>query len=354
MNYPIGIEMSESYLSYEVQAAAMKLVKDVMLVLPGETVVITADSSSDSRVVEATAKAAYSIGASPVIINYPTTYKAFEEPVLPVASAVAAADVWIEFAYYCIMHTPCFQKAMEYGTRYTCLTGMDATMIVNTIGKIDYNLVVEFGEYLTDYIQKSDEIIIQDRNGTNLKSYNRGRQVKHSGQLATKKGYPVMLGGQVSWCPVEETIHGTLIFDAAVFPPSELGIINSNIVMELEEGRVRKITGGSDAEIFNRWLSDFKDPNMFRLAHYSIGFNPGVTQATGRIVEDERIFGCIEFGLGSQGESLKGAFWNAASHTDGIVSKPTIIADGKYLEKDGIYTDPEAVNYCKKLKIKGY
>lgn len=354
MNYPIGIEMSENYLSYEVQAAAMKLVKDVMLVLPGETVVITADSSSDSRVVEATAKAAYSIGASPVIINYPTTYKAFEEPVLPVASAVAAADVWIEFAYYCIMHTPCFQKAMEYGTRYTCLTGMDATMIVNTIGKIDYNLVVEFGEYLTDYIQKSDEIIIQDRNGTNLKSYNRGRQVKHSGQLATKKGYPVMLGGQVSWCPVEETINGTLIFDAAVFPPSELGIINSNIVMELEEGRVRKIAGGSDAEIFNRWLSDFNDPNMFRLAHYSIGFNPGVTQATGRIVEDERIFGCIEFGLGSQGESLKGSFWNAASHTDGIVSKPTIIVDGKYLEKDGIYTDPEAVNYCKKLKIKGY
>ncbi len=26
---------------------------------------------------------------------------------------------------------------------------------------------------------------------------------------------------------------------------------------------------------------------MFRLAHYSIGFNPGVTKPTGRIVEDE-------------------------------------------------------------------
>lgn len=35
MKYPIGIEMTEEYLSCEVQLAAMKLVKDVMLVKPG-------------------------------------------------------------------------------------------------------------------------------------------------------------------------------------------------------------------------------------------------------------------------------------------------------------------------------
>jgi leucyl aminopeptidase (aminopeptidase T) len=354
MEYPIGIEMTDKYLSFETASAAMKLVKDVMLVKPGETLVITADTSTDRRVVEAVAQAAYAVGGEPVVIYYPTTYKAFEEPPLPVAEAVATADVWIEFAYYCIMHTPCFQKAMEYGTRYTCLTGMDVTMMVNTIGKIDYHLVVEFGEYLTQYIQNSDEIIIKDNNGTNLTSYNRGRKVKHSGQLATKKGYPIMLGGQVSWCPVEETINGTLVFDAAAFPPAELGILQSNIVMELEKGVVKSITGGKDAEIFSKWLASFNDPNMYRLAHYSIGFNPGVTKPTGRIVEDERIFGCIEFGLGSQGASLMGAFWNAASHTDGVVSRPTIVVDGKFLEKDGIYVDEKAVEYCKKLNVKGY
>lgn len=354
MDYPIGIEMSKDYLSFEIASSALKLMKNVMLVKPHETVVITADSSSDKRVVEATAKAAFSIGAEPVIINYPTTFKAFEEPCLPIAEAVAKADVWIEYSYYCLMHTPCFQKAMKYGTRYTCLTGMDVIMMVNTIGKIDYDLVVEFGEYLTEYIQNSNEIIIKDSNGTNLTSFNQGRKVKHSGQLATKKGYPIMLAGQVSWCPVEETINGTLVFDAAVFPPSDLGKLNNNITLELKNGVVEKISGGKDAEIFSQWLSSFDDPNMYRLAHYSIGFNPGVTKATGRIVEDERIFGCIEFGLGSQGESLMGAFWNAAAHTDGVVSQPTIIADGKYLEKDGVYVDPTAIEYCKKLNINGY
>jgi leucyl aminopeptidase (aminopeptidase T) len=354
MEYPIGTEMTEKYLSYEAAMSAMKLVKDVMLVKKGETVVITADTSTDRRVVESVAQATYAIGAEPTVIYYPTTYKAFEEPVLPIAEAVAVADVWIEFAYYCIMHTPCFQKSLENGTRYTCLTGMDITMMVNTIGKIDYDLVVAFGEYLTQYIQNGDEVIVKDKNGTHLTAYNRGRRVKHSGQLATKKGYPIMLGGQVSWCPIEETINGTLVFDVAAFPPADLGILQSNITMEFENGVVKIIKGGREAEIFEQWLSSFNDPNMYRLAHYSIGFNPGVVKPTGRIVEDERIFGCIEFGLGSQGASLMGSFWNAASHTDGVVSKPTIIVDGKYLEENGIYVDAQAIDFCKKLKIKGY
>lgn len=354
MEYPIGVEMSNTYLSFEVTNAALKLVRDVMLVKEGENVVITADTSADFRVVEAVAGAAYSVGANPVIIHYPTSGKAFEEPIRPVADAVEHADVWIELAYYCSMHTPCFKKALENGARYTCLTGMDVIMLVNTVGRVNYDVLLEFGEYLTDKVHRANEVIVTDKNGTNLVGYNQGRGVKHSGQRATKKGYPVMLGGQVSWCPVEETINGKLIFDSALFPPDTLGLLNSNVELTLEKGVVTKIEGGKDAAIFEKWLNKFNDPNMFRLAHYSIGFNPGVTKPTGRIVEDERIFGCIEMGIGSQGASLMGACWDAASHTDGIVSKPTILLDGYKLEENGIYVDPEARKFCKALGVEGY
>lgn len=354
MEYPVGVEMSNTYLSFEVTSAALKLVRDFMLVKEGENVVITADTSADFRVVEAVAGAAYSVGANPVIIHYPTSGKAYEEPIRPVADAVEHADVWIELAYYCSMHTPCFRKAMENGARFTCLNGMDVIMLVNTVGRVDYDVLIEFGEYLTDKVHRSNEVIVTDKNGTNLVGYNQGRGVKHSGQRATKKGYPVMLGGQVSWCPVEETINGKLIFDSALFPPDTLGLLNSNVELTLEKGVVTKIEGGKDAAIFEKWLSKFNDPNMFRLAHYSIGFNPGVTKPTGRIVEDERLFGCIEMGIGSQGASLMGACWDAAAHTDGIVSKPTILLDGYKLEENGIYVDPEARKFCKALGVEGY
>ena len=354
MEYPVGVEMSNTYLSFEVTSAALKLVRDFMLVKEGENVVITADTSADFRVVEAVAGAAYSVGANPVIIHYPTSGKAYEEPIRPVADAVEHADVWIELAYYCSMHTPCFRKAMENGARFTCLNGMDVIMLVNTVGRVNYDVLIEFGEYLTDKVHRSNEVIVTDKNGTNLVGYNQGRGVKHSGQRATKKGYPVMLGGQVSWCPVEETINGKLIFDSALFPPDTLGLLNSNVELTLEKGVVTKIEGGKDAAIFEKWLNKFNDPNMFRLAHYSIGFNPGVTKPTGRIVEDERLFGCIEMGIGSQGASLMGACWDAAAHTDGIVSKPTILLDGYKLEENGIYVDPEARKFCKALGVEGY
>lgn len=346
--------MTDKYLSFEVAQAALKLVRDVMLVTEGEDVVITADTSSDRRVVEAVANAAYIIGANPVVVYYPTSYKAFEEPVKPVAEAVSQADVWIELAYYCVMHSPCFQRAIKNGSRYTCLTGMDVIMLTNTIGRVNYDVLVEFGEYLTQLVQSSDEIIVRDNNGTNLTAYNRGRRVKHSGQKATKKGVPVMLGGQVSWCPIEETINGTLVFDAALFPPAEIGLLNENIKLTLKDGRVTNIEGGAQASTFKNWLASFNDPNMYRLAHYSLGFNPGVTKATGRIVEDERIFGCIEFGFGSQGASLMGAFWDAASHTDGVVSKPTVLLDGNVLEENGIYKDSNSVEFCRALGVAGY
>ena len=305
MEYPVGVEMSNTYLSFEVTSAALKLVRDFMLVKEGENVVITADTSADFRVVEAVAGAAYSVGANPVIIHYPTSGKAYEEPIRPVADAVVHADVWIELAYYCSMHTPCFRKAMENGARFTCLNGMDVIMLVNTVGRVDYDVLIEFGEYLTDKVHRSNEVIVTDKNGTNLVGYNQGRGVKH-------------------------------------------------VELTLEKGVVTKIEGGKDAAIFEKWLNKFNDPNMFRLAHYSIGFNPGVTKPTGRIVEDERLFGCIEMGIGSQGASLMGACWDAAAHTDGIVSKPTILLDGYKLEENGIYVDPEARKFCKALGVEGY
>lgn len=48
MEYPVGVEMSNTYLSFEVTSAALKLVRDFMLVKEGENVVITADTSQIS------------------------------------------------------------------------------------------------------------------------------------------------------------------------------------------------------------------------------------------------------------------------------------------------------------------
>jgi len=354
MEYNIGIEMRDEYKSMEVARGAMKLVRDVMLVQPGETVVVNADTATDMRVAEAVIIAAYVTGASPVLIKHPMQKEAFTQPTAPVAAAVAKADVWIELAYNCLMHSDCFRQAMDSGTRYTCLCGMDVEMLVNTLANVDVDTVIEFGEYMVGVIEKADEIVIQSPGGTHLRARKGNRFVKHSGQKATKKGWPVMLCGQVTVCPIEETIEGTLVFDGALFPPAEIGILHDKVIMEVEKGLIKSVEGGAQARIFKNWLVSWKDPNMYRIAHWSPGFNPGVTKPTGRIVEDERVFGCYEFGIGSQGKSLGGAFWNAAAHTDGIVLNPTVYYDGKLFEEKGVFVDEKTRVFCRKLGVAGY
>ena len=354
MDIAIGTEVRDEYLSWEVEAGARKLIEAIMLTTEGENVVITADTSSDMRVVQATAMAAFAAGAVPMVLLHPTQKEAFMEPPAPLAGAINKADIWIEFAVGMVFLTNAWREALNHGVRYICLTGMDAMMLVNTIQRVRYDKLLALGELLRDTVQEADKVEIYSPGGTDLVAFNQGRRARQSGKLADTKGEAIMLGGQVSWCPMEETINGTLVFDGALFPPAQLGTLNERVELTLREGVVKEVKGGNEAKIFERWLVGLNDPNMYRLAHYSLGFNPGVTKPSGRIVEDERIFGIVEMGIGSQGPQIRGKTWSAAAHTDGIVMNPTIVLDGVEMEKDGTYQLETLKKACRELGVPGY
>jgi leucyl aminopeptidase (aminopeptidase T) len=231
---------------------------------------------------------------------------------------------------------------------------MDAMMMVRTIGRVQYDKLLKMGKLLCEIVQKADKVEVYSPAGTHLIAFNQGRRTRQSGKLADTKGEPIMLGGQISWCPMEETINGKLVFDGALWPPAELGSLKTQVELTVKNGVVREIKGGTEAKVFEQWLAHFNDPNMYRIAHYSLGFNPGVSKPSGRIVEDERIFGCIEMGIGSQGAQIMGKTWSAASHTDGVVLNPTILLDGVAMEKDGIYKLEALREVCRELGASGY
>ncbi|MDR7484569.1 MAG: hypothetical protein QN187_04490 [Armatimonadota bacterium] len=354
MELALGTETLKEYQSFEVAAAARKLVEQVMLARPGEQVVITADSSSDARVVEATANAAFAAGAVPVVLWYPTNLTSGQDPPRPVAAAIADCDVWIEYAVGYILYSNAYRRAMERGARYICLSGMDVQMMVRSIGRVDYPKVIAMGERLRALLAAAREVKITTAAGTDLVADNAGRYVRHSGKLADTPGEPIMLVGQVSWAPLEETIAGRLVVDGCIWPPAEIGLVRTPVTLTIEAGVVTKVEGGAEARTYERWLASFGDPNMYRVAHYSLGFNPGVTKPTGRIVEDERMFGIFNMGIGTQGPQMKAVGWKAAAHTDCVVLTPTIHLDGVPLEVDGKYVHPEVAAACRDLGVPGY
>ncbi len=349
------VESRSDYLSFEAFVGARKLIEEIMCVTEGENVLITTDTSSDMRVAELLGGAAKAVGAHPVIVRYETRWVSAVEPPAPVAGAALGADVWIELQLGYIMHSNAFRAAMERGTRYTCLTGLDVQMLVDTVAKVDYQGVRELGDKLVELMSAGEQIRITSRNGMDITGRTGDRPIHVRGIPADKPGMSVMLAGQISWNPIEESQNGTIVFDGAVWPPDENGLVSNPITLTVENGVVTDVSGqGRDADIYRSWLAAQEDPNMYRVAHWSLGYNPGVTKSTGRIVEDERVFGCVEFGIGTKGAWIGGEPWVAPAHSDGSNLAPSIYVDGVALEEDGRYIHPELVEICRRLGVDGY
>lgn len=349
------IESRSEYLAFEAFVGARKLIEEIMCVQEGENVLITTDTSSDMRVAELLGGAAKAVGAHPVIVRYETRWQSAVEPPAPVAGAALGADVWIELQLGYIMHSDAFRAAMERGTRYTCLTGLDVQMLVDTVAKVDYQGVRELGDKLVELMSAGEEIRITSANGMDITGRTGDRPIHVRGIPADKPGMSVMLAGQISWNPIEESQNGTIVFDGAVWPPDENGLVTHPITLTVQNGVVTDVSGeGRDAEVYCSWLAAQDDANMYRVAHWSLGFNPGVTKSTGRIVEDERVFGCVEFGIGTKGAWIGGEPWVAPAHSDGSNLAPSLYVDGVALEENGTYVHPELVQICRRLGVDGY
>jgi len=348
MELLLGTEPRHEYYAFELAAAARKLLAEVMLVKAGESVVVTADTQSDLRAAEATAQAAYALGAHPVVVWYETRPRAQMEPFAPVAAAVKAADVWVEFAVQYTLYTDARRSACAGGVRYAAFGGLDVDAIVRTIGRVDYPVMLALGKKLVELTRETADYRVTTTLGTDVRCDNRGADVYQSGRLGDEPGVAVMLGGQVVWLPRERSVEGTIVVDGMLWPPDAVGIVREPVTLRVEGGSITSIEGGAEARILDAWLDSLDDPTMRRIAHFTYGFNPGVTRFTGRVAEDERVFGVFDFGFGGWMDRP------AASHFDGVITAPTIVADGVEIERDGRFSHPELVELCRRLGVPGY
>jgi leucyl aminopeptidase (aminopeptidase T) len=349
VEFAIGTEGRNEYYDFELGRAAHKLVTEVRPIAEGQQVLLTADTGSDARVIQAVARAVYAVGGVPTVIWHPKMPEPMQEPPVPVAKAVTGADVWFDFAVAYLLYSQAYMDAMEGGVIYVALTGMDVDMIVRTVGQTNYQLLSEMARFLYEESQKADLIRVTTPAGSDMTV-----QVDHDlfdppWQPDQPGGYAQMLGGQSWFNPVRESTEGVLVFDGVIWPPKELGVLRSPVRLTFEGGYIRNIDGGQEARFFARWLESFDHPNVYLLDHACYGFNPGVVKLSGRIVEDERIFGCIQFGIGATPKR-----YGSPAHTDGVSLNPSIWWDDLQIEDEGRYIHPELVRMCKAMGAPGY
>lgn len=339
---------------YELGKAADILVKDLFRLRPGEVIAITADTESDFRVVNTVARAAYAADAKPIIILTPAPLGVGKsaDPMLPVEALTALlkeVDAWVEFNNKWLLYSTPWDIALRENKklRYLCLVGMNADMMVHCICRVQYSILKEFLLKVADLNQEAEHILVRTPSGTKV-SFENNKSIR----IVAETGYadtpgPHFMAGQVGWAPKFDTIEGVIVFDCSLSPP--IGLLKEPVTLIVHKGKIEDIKGGREASEFKRWLEGFNDPNMFLMSHDDCGFHPNA-KPTGNILEDERIWGCIEWGIGSVIPALlppEGRL--AASHADGICLYSSIWLDNVQMLDKGRVVHPELIELAKKL-----
>ncbi len=344
------------FLEYELTRAATILCRDILGLKAGEVFAITADTGSDQRVVDATAAAAHTLGAKPLVLNVvmPNGVGKAGDPYLPVealGAALAKADAWVEFNEGWLLYSTPFETATRGNEklRYLCLVGMNVDMMVRTIGRVDTEAVRALMNRVAEMTIAAREVRITTPAGTDVTFRNDpSRRIFCDTGLANVPGVH-MLTGQISWAPIHDSINGTIVFDGTISPPCNR-LVDQPVRLTIERGVIKDITGGKDAVAYKAWLGSFGDPNMFRLAHLAYGFNPGA-KLTGNVLEDERVWGVTEWGIGYlQPQDAPPEGIPAKSHTDGICVNSSVWLDGVRIMAEGRVVHPELAPLARKVR----
>ena len=344
------------YLELELAKAADVVVRELFKLKPGESFLITADTKSDWRAVEATARAAQAADAKVAVIWHttPPGYGKVGDPYLPdsLKAAIPNSDAWVEFNYEWLLYSTPWDEAMKPGgrTRYLCLVGMNTPMMVRCIGQVNLPLLTEFQKKVTDMTSKAKKMRMTTPAGTDLSFENDPkRPILCETGLADTPGAH-FLTGQILWVPIEETINGRMVFDGSFSGGGEadLGILKEPISLQIEKGKIVRVEGGKEAQFVEGWLRNFNDPKMYNVAHGCYGFNPGA-MLSGVCLEDERIWGGTEWGIGDQGPMFKGTAGHAKTHADGICLNTSVWLDDEQITDKGKVLHPELKKLAKKL-----
>lgn len=339
---------------YELSKAALILTQELFKLREGETFLITADTESDERVVDAVAGAAFAVGAKPIVVWIPAPLgvgKAADGmlPMEAMTALLTSADAWVEFNNQWLLYSTPYDLALKKNPRlrHLCLVGMNVDMMVRCIGRVNYPVLREFQERLVEITRNAKKVRMTTPSGEDVEFEN-----DPSHPVNCELGYADtpgshMMAGQVAWSPKLDSINGVIVFDGSVVPP--VGLLREPIRLTVEKGKIVKVEGGKEAVEFESWLRSFNHPQMFQMAHVCYGFNPGA-KLTGDILEDERVWGCTEWGVGNIGAILippDGI--PAPSHSDGICLNTSVWLDGKLVIDKGQVVDEKLRELARRL-----
>ena len=141
-------------------------------------------------------------------------------------------------------------------------------------------------------------------------------------------GHQNVPGGEVFYCPVEESVQGRVYFD---FPSGAV----EGVRLTLREGEVVEWAADAGADVLEQALAT--DAGARRFGELGLGCNDGITKHLRNVLFDEKMAGTIHLALGSGFPSIGGRNVSAV-HWDLVKDMRRggrIWCDGELVQEDG-------------------
>ncbi|MFK7776448.1 MAG: aminopeptidase [Saprospiraceae bacterium] len=331
------------------------IMEKMFQVKAGETVAITADSGSDKKMIDALAKAAAEAGGLPLVMWIPKAEQDGQAgmkfwPAEALTAALCKVDVWVEAQSIIILYSDIWETVMAENKklRYLIIGDTKIDSMVRTFAGYDIQLLGKLLKKVMAMAKVAKKVRITSENGTDVSyetnpnyafDYDDGDFSKP--KFCTAPGY-------VNIVPKTGSMNGKIVFDAL----TNVDVFNNenHVEFEMKDGSIAAVNGNEEAEKFSNYLASFDDPNMYKISHNMFGLNPGIRKLSGDIVEDERIWGGVDFGFGHTSPiDMPPLGQVAKSHFDGVVAKTSIYLDDQLIVKDGEVCHPELKDLAIKI-----
>lgn len=308
--------------------AAQIALKDCMNLQKGERVLIITDEPA-RNIGYALWEGAKELGAEAIFTEIITPKSNGEEPPEPVAELMKLVDVILIPTSKSLSHTDSRREASKAGVRIATLPGITEDMMTRTLNA-DYNEIAKKSDALAEIISNSSNIRITTEKGTDINLAVEGRDGHSDTGLNHSAGdFSNLPAGEAYVAPMEGKSQGNIVFDGSM---AGVGILENEVInVKVEDGYATEITGGAAADRLYSIMEPF-GKEAFNVAELGIGTHDKAL-ITGEVLEDEKVIGTVHIAFGDN-KSMGGTI-RVASHLDGVIKEPTVIADGDMIMDKG-------------------
>lgn len=141
--------------------------------------------------------------------------------------------------------------------------------------------------------------------------------------------------GEIFTCA--KNANGIAVVDGVVgdYLCEKFGPLAKNpVTLQIKDGRVTKVTSKNEELVkeIKEYIS--QDENANRIGEFAIGTNLALDGLVGNLLQDEK-FPSVHIAIGHGYPEKTGANWGSDAHLDCVITKTTVVIDGKTIMKDG-------------------